>query len=933
MNHSRVKDRLMLPTLPGGYAPDISQAEVDLFFQLVTDNDQQSMVPLETDPKDTGLQIFADTYDLQSTLGADPEFKFQDPKSVPIIDVDLSNQLAADRPAIQPRCGCNMMFFKYWKTSTAKRFHDVVLWPPFDNFVLFIIICSSIALSLENPFNTPTEKLMLFIGDYIWLVVFSVEGIIKVVALGPSLYWEDEWNRLDILVLLFTYFSMFGPKDSQAGVLRLFRIGRTLRPLRMINKNPEMKQIINSIISSLPAVTNALILACFAFFVFAVFGLNSFMGLLHTCNEGDLDQLSCHGSADMENEGGDEFLMPIVWANRRNNFDNIFVSLLTLYEAATTEGWVDLMYACMDIDGEIGDGPGSGKPPIFNNQPEAALYWVFFIFICTFFIVQLFVGVIIDNYNREMNVLTESQKRWVLLKRVMLNMGPDPLSRPKQWWRLPIYSLVRTEMFDWMITAMVIINVAFIAMTHYGQSETFTQTLAMANLFFVGAFAFEMLLKLVAFGPAQYINDSWNCFDGSIVVGSILMLWFNAGAIAQIGRAFRIARLLKIVKKAKGLKTLFNTMLTSLPSMGNISMLMFLLYFVYAVIGITLFGQTKFGDNYTKDANFRDFPQALLLLFRMSTGENWHEIMGNCQIGPPTCTGWGMKADCGMSEAAAIYFCSFFMFGVYLMLNLFIAVIIDNFANVYNKDNNIITTEHLEEFQATWRKFDREATGGIPFENLRSFVGVLEASDNAIVRGLLQSKILYGLMYADMRHDAKKRRDAKQGGLVYDKIGTMNIEEIMAEMKGDEMHKDDRVNFNKLLESCAIIQMGMTSMDYYERVVMEEKQRTLKIEVAASLIGSTIRGYLARQKRQRELLAASRREQFLKATDQEIQEKRRQDRQERKGRKDLENVHGVARFVDGAKKRRKKKKKDGEPDQSGEGEPLLDSPPGSPAPG
>ena len=203
----------------------------------------------------------------------------------------------------------------------------------------------------------------------------------------------------------------------------------------MINKNPEMKLIINSIMGSLPAVSNALILASFGFFVFAVFGLNCFMGLLFTCYpDGGLNRDQCVGSTD---EGGDTFLMPQAWQNRRNNFDNIVQSLVTLYEAATTEGWVDLMYATMDID-------GVDKAPIENNQEVFAVYWVLFIFVCTFFVVQLFVGVIIDNYNREMNILTDEQKRWVLLKRVMMNMGPDPLTRPTTLWRLKVYRVVST---------------------------------------------------------------------------------------------------------------------------------------------------------------------------------------------------------------------------------------------------------------------------------------------------------------------------------------------------------------------------------------------------------------------------------------------------------------------------------------------------------
>merc|ERR1719197_1517543 len=205
--------------------------------------------------------------------------------------------------------------------------------------------------------------------------------------------------------------------------------------------------------------------------------------------------------------------------------------------------------------------------------------------------------------------------------------------------------------------------------------------LAIVNLFFVIVFTVEMVLKLIGFGLRQYMNDSWNVFDGFIVVGSLVTMSFNVGALAQVGRVFRIARLLKIVKRAKGLKTLFNTMITSLPSMANITSLMFLLYFVYAIIGITLFGATRLSSTYNAEANMRNFPEALLVLFRMSTGENWNEIMGDVQVEEPACTGWGKKKDCGMNLMSPIYFSSFFCFGVYLMLNLFIAVILDNFAN------------------------------------------------------------------------------------------------------------------------------------------------------------------------------------------------------------------------------------------------------------
>jgi len=296
--------------------------------------------------------------------------------------------------------------------------------------------------------------------------------------------------------------------------------------------------------------------------------------------------------------------------------------------------------------------------------------------------------------------------------------------------------------------------------------------------------------------------------------------------------------LLKIVKRAKGLKTLFNTMLTSLPSMANISSLMFLLFFVYAIIGITLFGATRYNEFYTEDANFRNFPVALLLLFRMSTGENWNEVMGDCQVEPPYCTNWGERADCGMKLVSPVYYSSFFMFGVYLMLNLFIAVILDNFSNCYNKESNTVTQDHLEQYRALWRKYDIGGTGFIRFKDMRPLIEKLERRNNPLVTSLTSNRVLYGHIHSDMK--------------------TLAIRELKGSSE-DEVEERGRVNFNRLCESLCVLQMEVEMEGSYltqdERAMMEDKQRTLRRDVAASVIGSAIRGFLARRRYQNRLKA------------------------------------------------------------------------------
>ena len=350
--------QIFVPSLPSNYGPEISSAYLDQFLdkKMAEAPDLVSGAMLHQNEDD-----FHALTDLTKLLGCDEdnvETAAEDEQEGDAADVETSQKddeaMRSVSINIRPAFGCHAAFFGYWSRQVSSTFKAIAENQTFDNFILVVIILSSISLALENPYVSDGMLLALKIGDYCWMIIFTIEFMIKIVAWGPKGYIDDGWNRLDILVLFFTYFSMFGGQGLAGGIGRIFRIGRTLRPLRMINKNPEMKLIINSVIGSLPAVSNALILTLFVFFVFAVFGLNSFMGQLWYCNDGELDRDECEGSAVFgTGDAEDEYLKPRVWINNRQNFDDIVMSLLTLYNSATTEGWVDLMYACMDINGEV----------------------------------------------------------------------------------------------------------------------------------------------------------------------------------------------------------------------------------------------------------------------------------------------------------------------------------------------------------------------------------------------------------------------------------------------------------------------------------------------------------------------------------------------------------------------------------------------------
>merc|ERR1711971_773645 len=122
------------------------------------------------------------------------------------------------------------------------------------------------------------------------------------------------------------------------------------------------------------------------------------------------------------------------------------------------------------------------------------------------------------------------------------------------------------------------------------------------------------------------------------------------------------------------------------------------------------------GTNIHRNNNFQTFTQALLVLFRSATGEAWQEIMLSCKKDPSViCDDLsddaGSPDGCG-SYVAYPYFISFFVVCAFLVLNLFVAVIMDNF-DYLTRDWSILGPHHLSEFVHLWSEYDPDAKGFI----------------------------------------------------------------------------------------------------------------------------------------------------------------------------------------------------------------------------
>ena len=557
---------------------------------------------------------------------------------------------------------------------------------------------------------------------------------IPIVALGflvngKDSYLRNPWNIIDFFIVIISLVSIFSSSDLD--VFKVIRVMRLLRPLRVIQRNEGLKVAVQALLMAIPNIFYVSVIAMLFFAIFGMTGVNMFKGQFYFCAGISEQELlaSVINKDDCEAKGG-------IWRNSDNNFDNIFNAVLTLFEMSTTEGWVDIMYKGVDAT-------GIDKEPKENHNRLSALYFILFIIIGSFFILNLFVGVVISTFNLQRDslgknyLLTSTQKEWIDTRMNIVKMKPLKTSDYKD---SIFYKIIDHKAFEITINLLIIGNTLALALNWYGRPGYIETALEIANYIFTFIFSIEFILRISALGPKRYFSDGWNIFDFCILIGSYLgylielFTSFSVGVQTTILRAFRISRMLRLVKRASSLNIIFETFLITIPALANIGGLLLLFLYLYSVIGVSLFAQVKLQTDLNSHANFKSFTRSFITLFRASTGEGWNDIMHDLSrsrgplfdcINNPTYDDYAANdyntIGCGVNYAT-FFFTSFILIVQLIFLNLFIAIILQGFDFMNKKANRILKDEVLLEYKVQWAKFDPKGTGFIKTQNLSTFL-------------------------------------------------------------------------------------------------------------------------------------------------------------------------------------------------------------------
>ncbi|KAM9259218.1 voltage-dependent P/Q-type calcium channel subunit alpha-1A [Morus bassanus] len=638
-----------------------------------------------------------------------------------------------DENGPKPMVPYSSMFILSTTNPFRRLCHYIVNLRYFEMCILMVIAMSSIALAAEDPVqpNAPRNNVLRYF-DYVFTGVFTFEMVIKMVDLGLVLhqgaYFRDLWNILDFIVVsgaLVAFAFTGSSKGKDINTIKSLRVLRVLRPLKTIKRLPKLKAVFDCVVNSLKNVLNILIVYMLFMFIFAVVAVQLFKGKFFYCTDESKEfEKDCRGEYLVYEKDNEVKAQKREWKKYEFHYDNVLWALLTLFTVSTGEGWPQVLKHSVDATYE-NQGPSPGY------RMEMSIFYVVYFVVFPFFFVNIFVALIIITFQEQGDKMMEE---YSLEKNeracIDFAISAKPLTRHmpqnRQSFQYRMWQFVVSPPFEYTIMAMIALNTIVLMMKFYDASDAYENVLKMFNNVFTSLFSLECLLKIMAFGVLNYFRDAWNIFDFVTVLGSItdiLVTEFGNNFInLSFLRLFRAARLIKLLRQGYTIRILLWTFVQSFKALPYVCLLIAMLFFIYAIIGMQVFGNIGIEEEddesaITQHNNFRTFFQALMLLFRSATGEAWHEIMLSCLSGKPCDQNSGIKEDeCG-NEFAYFYFVSFIFLCSFLMLNLFVAVIMDNFEYL-TRDSSILGPHHLDEYVRVWAEYDPAAWGRLTFMDM-----------------------------------------------------------------------------------------------------------------------------------------------------------------------------------------------------------------------
>ena len=574
-------------------------------------------------------------------------------------------------------CKESSLFIFHRESNFRKNIKAIVHSNEFRYIIYLLIIINIIIISIDNEWVIDNSRQQYFIkGLTIFLnIAFFIEGILRIISEGfiinPKLdsklnlksngtfeeimnqinytnrinlnfdqlndqekkeiirksfieiknqkaYLRILKNQIDFACILIGIIDLTGIMNNNKNV-RILRALRALTVVRLITRSERILLMVTTVIECLPAIGILIIIIIVNLYIYSIFSMNIFQDkLTYYCQQFPFikDKETCN------NIGGD-------WIYNQENFHNFLFSLKTNFIILYGHNWSNLMNLCWKI----------------SKNKLTYLFFISLIIIGNIYILNISISFLFQKYRELKNTnddyvdLTKEEVEWLKFQKFIMQFKPYQKDKEnKKKWRIKLQKIVNSKFFNYLITIFIILSTIIIIIQYSGQNNTYGYILDGFNLFFILIFNIEMILKILING-FLFFRKYWNIYDLVIVIiCDIIMVIkiFSYNNIINLDvlttfpiifRFFRIFSSFRIISISEILKKIIDSIYNILLNIAYFLMIILLVIIIYGIIGMNIFGTVSYKEKIISSNNFRSIIPSILVLFKVTTGEDWYQIM------------------------------------------------------------------------------------------------------------------------------------------------------------------------------------------------------------------------------------------------------------------------------------------------------------------
>uniref|UniRef100_A0A8C4QUY6 Ion transport domain-containing protein n=1 Tax=Eptatretus burgeri TaxID=7764 RepID=A0A8C4QUY6_EPTBU len=573
-------------------------------------------------------------------------------------------------------------------------------------------IASVVSVCANTPHTFADFPLLQYgtcAADCTLTLLFSAETIAKMhirgIIQGENPYLKDRWCVFDGSMVIFLWVSL---------VLQVFEIAQLVdtmsplsmlripRPLIMIRSfrvyfrfDLPRTRITNILKRSGEQIWSVSIFLLFFLLLYGILGVQMFGTFSHHCVTNDTQpgnvswnslaipdtHCSPTGEGYECREGFKCVDLLDMGLSRQelgySGFNEIVTSIFTVYEAASQEGWVFLMYRAID------SFPGW----------RAYFYFITLIFFLAWLVKNVFIAVIIETFAE---IRVQFQQMWgsrgsttsTATTQVFQSDGAGgswrlvavDVSRPRGWAPLCLQVLVQSTLFHVIVLTLVCLDVLVAACSYFSlrDENSGPDTFYIAEVVFTVLFDVEALLKIWCLGFTSYISSSLQKFELLLVIGTTLHI------IPRLYHSqftyFQVLRVVRLIETSPALEDFVYKIFGPGHKLGSLLIFTGSMLIVMSAVSLQMFCFLGDLDRFTT------FPRAFMSMFQILTQEGWIDVMDQTM----------QAVGHVWAPLVAVYFILYHLFATLILMSLFVAVILDNL----ELDENLKKLKQLKQSEA-----------------------------------------------------------------------------------------------------------------------------------------------------------------------------------------------------------------------------------------